>query len=232
MDDPLLAITDQDGHIYLSNYDGSNVRLIALSKPCGICEEFEIPAIRWFQKGIILRTTFCQIHYFRRELRTDTWKKQWYITTFYKPYILIAHPMKTDWLFYYTQEGYFMQIKFPEDHRRGTPTVQQYLYHGGTYHFVDFVRPWCHHVVVTNTLKDIIVLDSYQGSKIARLDLDMDGAVSAQASHPDYPLIVVTSNYGEMVLVGVADPEKPMILARFRLHCRPLDIAKFSYCGK
>ncbi|XP_077276380.1 cilia- and flagella-associated protein 43-like [Temnothorax americanus] len=228
--DPLLAITDADGHVYLSNYDGTNVLRVVFSQRCGICEDIEVPAVCWFRGGIILRTTFCQIRYFKREPTTDVWRKQWYVKSIVKPHILVAHPSR-NWLFYNTLEGYLMQMVFPED--EGTaPTVHKYLHHGGTYRFVDFLYPWCHHLATTDDLKEFTILESYSGSEVSKVELDMEGGVSAQASHPDDPLIVVASDQGEMTVLGVTDPERPTILAYFCLQTNSLDLLKFCHSGK
>lgn len=229
--DPLLAITDRDGHIYLSNYDGTNVRRIVMSQRCGICVDIEMPAICWFRGGIILRTTFCQIRYFQKDPKTNSWRKQWYIKSISKPYILVAHPFKDDWLFYYTLEGYFMQIIFPEGENIA-PSIQRHMHNGGRYRFVDFVRPWCHHLVVTDDLEELTILESYSGGEVAKVKLNMEGVITAQAAHPDDPLIVVVSDQGEMVILSVIDPEQPMILARLRLQTTALDFVRFSYSGK
>jgi len=227
--DPLLAITDVDGHIYLSNYDGSNILRIVFSQRCGICANIEIPAICWFRGGIILRTTFCQIRYFKKEPTTDRWRKHWYVKTIYKPYILIAH--LKNWLFYYTLEGYLMQMVFSEDEDM-TPTIHRYLHHGGKYHFIDFLYPWCHHLVATDDLKELIILESYSGSEVSKVELNIEGSISAQASHPNDPLIVVVSDQGEMTILSVTDPEQSTILAYFRLQRNPLNLIKFCHSGK
>ncbi|XP_011695160.1 PREDICTED: cilia- and flagella-associated protein 43-like [Wasmannia auropunctata] len=230
--DPLLAITDADGHVYLSNYDGTNVLRVVFSQRCGICVDIEAPIVHWFRDGIILKTTFCQIRYFKKEPTTDVWRKQWYVKSTHKPHILVAHPSK-NWLFYYTLEGYLMQMVFPEDESaRVMPSVHRYLHHGGKYRFVDFLYPWCHHLVATDDLKELTIFESYSGSEIARVELDIEGSISAQASHPDDPLIVVVSDHGEMIILGVTDPEQPTILAYFRLQMKLLDLIKFSHSGK
>lgn len=230
--DPLLAITDKDGHIYLSNHDGTEIRRIVLSQRCGICVDIEMPAVCWFRGGIILRTTFCQIRYFRKDPKTDAWRKQWYVKSIYKPYLLVAHPFRNDWLFYYTLEGYLMQMTFPENESAAMPSVHRHLHHGGRYRFVDFLHPWCHHLATTDDLKELTIMESYSGSEVAKVQLDMEGAISAQASHPNDPLIVVVSDHGEMIVLGVADPELPTILARFYLQRKPLDLVRFSRSGK
>lgn len=229
--DPLLAITDIDGHIYLSGYDGTNIRRIVTSQRCGICVDIELPEICWFRGGIILRTTFCQIRYFQKDPKTDLWHKQWYIKSVLRPYILAAHPFKDDWLFYYTLEGFLMQMIFPES-GNNAPRIQRHLHNGGSYRFVDFVRPWCHHLVVTDDLKGLAILESYSGNEVAKVELDIEGVISDQAAHPDDPLIVVISDQGEMVLLGITDPEQPTILARFRLQTESLDLVRFSHSGK
>ncbi|XP_018345203.1 PREDICTED: cilia- and flagella-associated protein 43-like [Trachymyrmex septentrionalis] len=228
--DPLLAITDIDGHVYLSNYDGTNILRVVFSQRCGICTNIEIPVVCWFHGGIILKTTFCQIRYFKKKPKTDVWHKLWYIKAYDIPYILIAHPSK-NWLFYYTLEGYLMQIIFPEGEST-MPTIHTYLYNGGKYRFVDFLHPWCHHLAATDDLKELSIFESYSGSEVSKVELDIEGNISALVSHPDDPLIVVVSDHGEMVLLGVTDPEQPMILVQFRLQRTPLDLIKFSHCGK
>lgn len=228
---PLLAITDKDGHIYLSDYDGTDIQRIVVSQHCGICVNVAVPVVCWFREGIILRTTFCQIRYFKKEPTTNVWHKQWYIKMIYQPYILVAHPFKNDWLFYYTFEGYLMQMIFSEE-AGSKPKMYKYLYYGGKYQFVDFLYPWCHHVAVTDEFKELTILECYSGSEISKVDLNMDGFISAQTSHPNDPLIAVVSDQGEMIIVGVTNPEQPMILTYFRLQRNFLDLIKFSRSGK
>ncbi|XP_025074104.1 uncharacterized protein LOC105427324 [Pogonomyrmex barbatus] len=224
---PLLTVTDVHGHVYLSNYDGTSVRRIVFSQRC---ENVETPAVFWFRGGIILKTTFCQIRYFKKEPTTDTWRKQWHVKSTCKLNILVMHPFK-NWLFYHTLEGYLMQMVIPEN---GTtvPMIYRYLHHGGRYRFVDFLHPWCHHLAAIDDFKELNILESYSGSEVSKVELDMEGDISAQISHPDDPLIVVVSNRGEMIIVGVTDPERPMILAYFRLQKNPLGLIKFSHSGK
>ncbi|XP_011873918.1 PREDICTED: cilia- and flagella-associated protein 43-like [Vollenhovia emeryi] len=228
--DPLLAITDVDGHVYLSNCDGTNVLRVVVSQHCGICAEVEIPAVCWFRGGIILRTTFCQIRYYKKEPSSDVWRKRWYVKSIYQPHILVAHPSGNS-LFYDTLEGYLMQMVFPEDGNT-TPTIHRYLHHGSKYRFVDFLYPWCHHLAATGDLRDLTILESYSGSEISKVELDIEGGVSAQVTHPDDPLIVVVSDQGEMAVLGATEPEQPIILAYFRLQRNPLDLIKFSHSGK
>lgn len=230
--DPLLAVTDRDGHVYLSNCDGTEIRRIVLSQRCGICEDIETPAVCWYRDGIVLKTTFCQIRYYKRDPKSDGWRKQWYVKSLHKPYILVAQPLRNDWFFYYTHEGNLMRIIFPESEGAAAPIIQLHLHRGDTYRFADFVYPWCHHLAVTDDLKELTVVEGYSGCEVSRVQLDMEGVVSAQVSHPDDPLVVVASDYGEMTVVGVADPELPTILARFRLQRKPLDLVRFSRSGR
>ncbi|XP_050452544.1 cilia- and flagella-associated protein 43-like [Cataglyphis hispanica] len=228
---PLLAITDKDGHIYLSDYDGTDIQRIVVSQHCGICVDVSVPAVCWFREGIVLRTTFCQIRYFKKEPKTNVWHKQWYIKSIYQPCILVAHPFKNDCLFYYTLEGYLMQMIFSEEAGR-KPTIYKYLYNGGKYQFVDFLYPWCHHVAVTDEFKEMSILECYSGNEISKVELNMDGFISAQTTHPNDPLIAVISDQGELIIVGVTNPQQPITLTYFRLQRNFLDLIKFSRSGK
>ncbi|XP_043259682.1 cilia- and flagella-associated protein 43-like [Colletes gigas] len=228
--DPLLAITDQDGHIFLSNYDGSNVYRIVLSQRCGVCLDIELPMVRWFREGIVLRTTFCQIRYFKWNARTDRWQREWYVKSTTKPCFLVTHPFRNEWLFYHTLEGYLMKIDFSKE--TNVPAIEKYLEYGAVYRFVDFVYPWCHHLVVTDNPKELVVLESYNGTPVSMIDPEIEGDISCQASHPDYPVTVLGTSQGELVFVSVADPYEPRIAARLRLQRAPLDLIKFSHSGR
>ncbi|XP_046822156.1 cilia- and flagella-associated protein 43-like [Vespa crabro] len=229
--DPILAITDHDGHIYLSNEDGTNVYRIVYSQHCGLCNDYEMPSICWYRDGIILRTTFCQICYYKKYINNDVWNKEWCIKSTTKPYILIACPLKNDWLFYYTLEGYLMQIYFLESHT--IPLIQEYYYHGANYRYLDFVYPWCHHVVVTSdNSKDLTVLECNTGMEIARISPETIGDISCQASHPDYPLIALTTNKGEVIFIRIINPKNPEIIVNMRLYKKPLNLIKFSSSGR
>lgn len=228
--EPLLAITDKDGHIFLSNYDGSEVQRIVLSQRCGICVDMELPMVCWFREGIVLRTTFCQIRFFTLNPRTNHWQRQWYVKSVTRPCILVNHPLKNDWLFYHTLEGYLMQIDFSVEGE--TPRIRKYLNYGGIYRFADFVYPWCHHLVASDDRKDLSVVECYSGTLVSVVDPEIEGEISCQVSHPDYPVIVLGTTHGELVFVTLLDPAAPKIAAYLRLHRRPLDLIKFSKSGR
>ncbi|XP_076231362.1 cilia- and flagella-associated protein 43-like [Calliopsis andreniformis] len=228
--DPLLAITDKDAHVYLSNYDGSEINRIVISQRCGVCIDFELPMLRWFREGIILRTTFCQIRFFTKNPKTQKWRKEWYIMSTTRPCFLVAHPVHNNWFFYHTLEGYLMQIDFLEGEE--VPEIKKYFDYGAVYRYADFVYPWCHHLVVIDDLKELKVVECYSGLVVAELDPEIEGEINSQASHPDYPLIVLGSTHGELVFVSLIDPNKPKVVASLLLQRRPLDLIKFSHSGK
>ncbi|CAL7945361.1 unnamed protein product [Xylocopa violacea] len=228
--EPQLAVTDVDGHIYLSNYNGSDVQRIVLSQRCGICVELETPLVSWFREGIVLRTTFCQIRFFARNIRTNLWRKEWYVKSETRPYILLTHPLRNNLFFYYTLEGYLMQVDFPED--SGTPQITKYLDYGATHRFASFVYPWCHHLVVTCDLKELTVLECYEGIPVSTVDPETRGEISSLTSHPDLPLTILGTEHGELILLSLVEPTDPKIVARLRLQRSSLDLIKFSNTGR
>ncbi|XP_014610043.1 PREDICTED: cilia- and flagella-associated protein 43-like [Polistes canadensis] len=229
--DPILAITDHDGHVYLSNEDGTDVHRIVLSQHCEVCEDYEKPIICWYRSGIILKTTFCQIRYYKKDANSNTWNKVWSIKSTNRPYILVTHPLKNDWLFYYTIERHLMQIQFVE--KQITPSVEKYFCYGVNCRYIDFVYPWCHHAVaISEDLKDFIVLECKSGLEIGKISPETIGYISCQASHPDYPLITLTTNQGEVLMINTIDPKNPEIILNMRLYKRPLDLIKFSSSGR
>ncbi|XP_076766960.1 cilia- and flagella-associated protein 43-like [Xylocopa sonorina] len=228
--EPQLAITDVDGHIYLSNYNGSDVHRVVLSQRCGICVEIETPLVSWFRDGIILRTTFCQIRFFARNARTNLWRKGWYVKSERTPYILLTHPSRSNLFFYYTLEGHLMQVDFAED--SDTPQINRYLDYGAVYRFASFIYPWCHHLVVTCDLKELTVLECYEGTSISTIDSETRGEISSLVSHPDFPLIISGTEQGELIFLSLVEPIEPKIVARLRLQRSSLDLIKFSNAGR
>ncbi|XP_012281681.1 uncharacterized protein LOC105700427 [Orussus abietinus] len=225
----LLAVVDQHGHIYLSNEDATHVYRIVLSQRCGICVEVERPEIRWFREGIVLRTTFCQIRYYRKNEKNQ-WRREWYLKTTKKPSNLTSHPFKHDRLFYHTFEGHMMQIDFSGNAK--LPTIQRRFHYGGIYRFVEFVHPWGHHLVVVDNPRDIEVLDSFSAVQVGQLELGLMGDITGMRSHLDHPMVAVITDRGELALVGLLNPTEPRVLLRYHLQRNGLDLLKFSQSGK
>lgn len=226
---PLLAITDKDGHIYLSNRTGSNIERIVISQRCGVCLDIEPAAICWFSGGIVLRTTFCQIRFYKKD-KDDVWRKQWYIKTTTNPCVLTSCPFKNDSLFIHTLQGHVMQLAFDEGQK--TPVLETRVFYGGVIKHVEFVYPWGHHLVVVDNSITLGVVESYGGTEIERFDLDMLGDIRYVASHRYFPMVAVTSIQGEVVLISMLEPKKPRILGRYHLQKEKLDLIKFSQSGR
>lgn len=228
--EPLLAITDVDGHVFLSNLDGSSINRIVYSQRCDICTDVELPIVAWFREGIILRTTFCQIRFFTRSPRMSLWRREWYVKSEARPNVLVTHPYENRF-FYSTLEGYLMQIDFTEDD--AAPRVLMVLNYGAAYRFADFIYPWCHHlVVICDGMKELIVVECYEGKPLSSIDPEIESEITCQVSHPDFPLIVLGTENGEVVFVTFTEPIEPRIVARVRLQRTPIDLIKFSNTGR
>ena len=227
-EEPLLAIVDKDGHIYLSDGTGSNIERIVLSQRCGICMNIESAAVCWFAGGIVLRTTFCQIRFYKKD--KDVWRKQWYVKTTTNPCVLTSHSFKPDRLFFHTLQGHVMQLAFTGGQE--TPVIETRIFYGSTVKHVELVYPWGHHLVVVDNPMTLGVIETYGGSEIKRLDLEMQGDICCIASHRDYPMVAVTSFQGELVLVSFVQPKEPRIFGRYHLQKKRLDLLKFSQSGR
>lgn len=223
----LLGITDRDGHIYLSNRDGTVIERIIQSQHCGICPTIETAALCWFGDGIVLRTTFCQIRFYKKD--DSGWHKQWYAKTATRPCILISSPFRNNKLFFYTIEGHVMELTCVEG--QNEPLIETRIFYGGFVKFVDFVYPFGHHLVVVDNSLSLVVIESQGGTEVSRFDLNLE-EITCLVSHPDYPMVVVASANGEVVLVSMLDPLKPRMFAYFHLQRRRLDLLKFSQSAR
>ncbi|XP_043277754.1 cilia- and flagella-associated protein 43-like [Venturia canescens] len=226
--EPQLAIVDSSANVYIANRDGSQVLRAILSQRCGICTDFEAPSVRWFRDGIILRTTFCQIRFYRKNDQ-NSWHKDWYVKSLLKPSVLSVHPLKNAKLFYHTHEGFLMELAVIEG--QPDPVIERRLHCGGTYSFLDMIHPWGHHLLAIDDGAKLSVLNCYDGREVAKLDPDLNGEIMQLLSHPDYPVAAVTSKQGDLALVSLQLPESPMIVAKYHLQSERLDLLKFSQCG-
>ncbi|XP_057334464.1 cilia- and flagella-associated protein 43-like [Microplitis mediator] len=222
--DAELAIVDRHGHVYISNKAGIN--RVVLSQHCGICSVYEVPSVCWFQGGLMLKTTFCQMRLYKKN-QQNVWQRQQYLKSNLKPHILLSHPADSQKLFYFTTEGYLMQLDLNDKEL----TTHVKLYYGGIYQFVDLIYPWGHHAaLIDNNRLSIISLTD--GSAVGSLTLEISGLVTNLKSHPDFPLVAMTSDAGELVLVAVPIPDRPSLLFKYHLQRQRLDLIKFSACGR
>lgn len=224
-----LAIVDRDGHVYLCRPNGDELKRVVLSQRCGVCLEIEPAAICWHRGGIVLRTTFCQIRYYLRDEK-GAWRKNWYSKSGNYPIALTSHPFRDDRLFYATKEGHVVEIKFSED--RMDAEVDVRYFNGGRYEFVDLVHPWDEHVVAMDVSKELAVIRVDEGVEVKKADLNVDGNVTSMVSHPEYPLIVVCSDVGEVVFVSLLCYDEPVVLGRYKIQSEALDLLKFSSSGR
>ena len=80
--------------------------------------------------------------------------------------------------------------------------------------------------------RDTSTVECYEGTPIASVDLETDGEIVCQVSHPDFPLVVVGTEIGEVIFVAFTEPTEPRIVARVRLQRTPVDLIKFSNTGR
>ncbi|KAK0181680.1 hypothetical protein PV327_003945 [Microctonus hyperodae] len=227
---PQLAIADEHGHVYISNKDGSEVNRVVFSQRCGVCLDYEMPIVCWFQDGIMLKTTFCQIRYFKKNM-LNIWRREQYIESKLKPYIITVNPFKSDELFYFTEEGFLMQLSLSTTNEN-TLKVDKKLDLGGIYTFIDFIYPWAHDLIAIDMNFDLNIVDVTNGEKVGILNLKAEGKVNDLLSHPDFPLVVLATANGELFIVTVHERHNPSVLFKYRLQSEQLDFFKFSQCGR
>lgn len=224
-----LAIVDKHGHVYISNKDGSEVHRVVFSQRCGLCLEYESPAVCWFLGGIMLKTTFCQIRFYKKK-QGSNWRRERYVKSKFKPYLLTRHPSESSKLFYFTTEGFLIEMNLTDGEE--ALNINDQFYYGGIYNFVDFIYPWGHDLVVIDNFFVLYIIDVITASVIGKLKMELEGEIIQVISHPDYPIVAMITTNGELALVTVHVPEKPSLAFKYRLQNDELDLLKFSQCGK
>lgn len=230
---PTLGILDKDSHLYILSHEATVPTRIAQTLRCSECAEIEVSDICWYRGGLVLKTTFCQIRYYKKlSGEGPRWSKIWMVKVSTHPWLLVSHPFRSDRLFYHTREGHLMQLEVPDDFDSMTqPGTVAHLCRGSFYRFIDWIYPWGHHLTVIDKAKELSILETDTGQEVSRVNLEISGYVSCLVSRSDMPLLALTSSSGEFVLLGICDPEKPLTLAQFHLHRDDLDLLKLSYSG-
>ncbi|XP_012257347.4 cilia- and flagella-associated protein 43-like [Athalia rosae] len=230
---PTLAILDEACHIYVLQHDATVPIKIAQTQRCSECAENEASDICWYRGGIVIKTTFCQIRYYKKISEgSRNWSRIWMVKMREHPYVLTSHPFRIDRLFFHTLEGDLMQLEIGDDvHNSQTPVMVPHLRRGSSYRFIDWIYPWGQHLAAVDNENELSVLETYTGEEISRVHLEMAGKISCLTSRKDIPLFGVTSDMGEVTMLGICDPKEPLILAQFHLHRDSLDLVKFSYSG-
>ncbi|XP_044001408.1 cilia- and flagella-associated protein 43-like [Aphidius gifuensis] len=229
-DNSILAIVDNHGHVYITNKESCEIKRVIFSQRCTLCTNYEVPIICWYRGGIILKTTFCQIRYYQKNPINNYWQRKWCIKTNLKPSILTCHPTKKDRVYYYTHEGYLNQINIIENSTE-QPVIHQKLYLGDNYKLVNFIYPWGYHLAVVDNLK-LTIINAECGRESSSFDIDVDGKIIELLTHFDFPLIVVTTNIGEVALISILKPKEPCVIRKCLLQKNKLDVLKFSKCGR
>ncbi|KAH0539419.1 hypothetical protein KQX54_004699 [Cotesia glomerata] len=218
-----LAIVDRHGHIYIKNTEG--ITRVVLSQRCGVCLEYEVPSVCWFLDGLMLKTTFCQMRFYKKNEK-NIWRRQHYVKSDHKPRFFLPHPVEKEKLFYFTTEGSLMQLQI--NHQI---TNELKFHYGGVYQFADLVYPWGDHVAAIEGSR-LSIISIADGNQVGILDFASGVKVSGLKSHLDYPLLAITFDSGELYLTAVHQPDRPVLLFKFHLQRRKLDLAKFSACGR
>ncbi|XP_015600794.1 cilia- and flagella-associated protein 43-like [Cephus cinctus] len=224
----LLAITDKRSDVYLCHQDGTNLQRVVITQRCQECVSDQLPEICWYNGGIILKTTFCQIRFYRKTEKNQ-WRKLWYIKTDYTPYSLRSNSFKTNRLYCHTREGDLLQIYFAEG--QDTAVLETRLEYGRKYRFANFLYPWGHHLTVTDETRKLGVIDAHFGKNVAEVNLPFSDGISEHVTHPDYPMAALTSISGEIILLGLINPEAPQVILHYQLQTDCLDLLKFSRCA-
>lgn len=228
---PTLAILDEDCQMYVLSHDATFPSKIAQTQRCSECTEIEASDICWYRGGLVLKTTFCQIRYYKKTSERSHWSRLWMVKLHAHPYVLTSHPFRNDRLFFHTLEGDLVQIVVPEDSESSTPDVATHLRRGSSYRYLNWIYPSGQHIMAVDNGAELSVLETNSGREVSRINLGMSGVLSRLTTRKDLPLAALTSHAGELVLVGLCDPKEPLILANFHLHREEFDLLKFSYCG-
>ncbi|XP_028982154.1 cilia- and flagella-associated protein 43-like [Diachasma alloeum] len=226
--DPFLAIADDSGHVYLCKKNWDEPKRIVFSQRCATCLDYEVPVLSWFTDGILLKTTFCQMRFYRKG--DDTWRRQWYIKTLLKPHILSADIFKKDRLIFFAGQGDVMEMTLAVGET--SPKIDKIFDYGSGFKFLEVIYPWGHHVAAVDHLKNLVIMASHSGEEIGRLELSVEGDIVNIISHLECPMILVSTSAGEICSVSLHDYQNPRVLSKYQFEKHQMDLLKFSQCGR
>ncbi|KAL7297332.1 hypothetical protein TKK_0009726 [Trichogramma kaykai] len=227
-----FALIDHEGHIFLSDTLTFEITRIVDTQRCADCPNNALPSITWFRGGIVLRTTCCDIRFYsRKDPRepSSPWISVWSEKVSYRPRLLTSYPFQNDKLFFVTEEGHLYYVHIQEN---GQPAFELMHFFGGHYHFMSIVHPWVETVLAIDQTMDLSVIEAHGGLEIARMKLPLEGRIMCFQCHPHFPLLVVTSDCGEVMFVSMLHYLEPVILGKLKLQKGKLDLLKYSQSGR
>nr|XP_011296728.1 PREDICTED: cilia- and flagella-associated protein 43-like [Fopius arisanus] len=225
--DSSLAIADESGHVYIWSKNGELCRIV-LSQRCATCLDYEVPVVSWFSDGILLKTTFCQIRFYRKG--EDKWKRQWYIKTLLKPYIFSVDPFTKNRMIFFEDQGDLVEMSLLMG--EVYPRVNKIYSYGSCFKFLSLVYPWGHHLAAADDSKNLVMMRSHDGEETGRLNLPVEGDVLNIISHLEYPMILISTSAGEICAVTALDSQNPRVLCKYQFEKIHLDLLRLSYCGR
>lgn len=225
----VLAITDRDGHIYLSNAIGTEINRIVVSERSNVSNKIEPDALCWYRGGLVLRTTFYEIRYYIRDAANGGWKMLWSKTLEPYPCALTSFPLRNDRVYFFTKQGHIFRMDFDD---KLACTLQETYFKGGRFKFLNFVHPWDEHLVCLDQDMSLIVISNQEGARVVKLDLNLQGEVTYMVSHQDYPLIIACTDGGEVIFVSLLHHNEPKILGKYLIQLEALQLLRFSKFGR
>ncbi|XP_048515923.1 cilia- and flagella-associated protein 43-like isoform X2 [Athalia rosae] len=230
-----LVACDIFGNVFTMGSDGRRRSLIihADGTACGVREK-KIPMVAATQTGILVVDVNSQIRFYKKsstERRPSDalWESRWELRAPSHPTKVLVHPQRNSSLFW-GERGDFWEI-FLEDSTK-TPVPDLKYSQGSRYLAVAWAYPGAQCFTSLDKFCQLNAFEPMTGICTGKLSLKGEGEALCIVSHPDIPVVAVTTDTGKCLLISLYRVSDPILLTSFHLHDLPLDIAKFSYTGQ
>ncbi|GLV41140.1 hypothetical protein CBL_04664 [Carabus blaptoides fortunei] len=209
-----LFVLNNNGCVYMLN---SEYKLDMMISGPGF--GFEVPCFTWFKGGLIIAEPNLDIKHFKRS--TGKWIEDWKV---YPTRVtqLISSSGK-DILIGLSDHGEIMEFD-----------MNQYSFivkksYESNIDDLCFVNPCEEYFVTLSNKTELAVWECISGNKVGFIKSKQQ--IVTISSNPEYPYIATGFSSGTLELISIYNPEKPTLLARFKLYREEITKILFNNDG-
>ncbi|XP_046600315.1 cilia- and flagella-associated protein 43 isoform X3 [Neodiprion lecontei] len=230
-----LLVSDTLGSVWLMTSDGRRRNMIIRSDvtPAHVAGR-KTPMVVAVQGGILVVNANSRIRFYRRSSsehrQSDVvWESRWELRAPSHPTKATVHWQRNSVIFY-GERGDFWEI--PLDDYSKAPVLDLKYSHGSGYLVIAWAYPGAQMITSFDKFGQLNAFEPATGICTGKLSLKDEGQVLCVVSHPDIPIIAMTTDAGKCLLISLYRVTDPVLLTSFHLNEQPLDNVKFSYCGR
>ncbi|XP_066595679.1 cilia- and flagella-associated protein 43-like [Prorops nasuta] len=230
MQDNNLLLCDESGNIFLITMDEHKQDRVVVDFNRQEKSFHNKHLLLAYQNGVIVTGIDRDIRFYRK-LTTDSdnlWQIVWKMTSISEPLKLAGQNLR-DSILYHNEDGEIIEIISDLENK---PSFKVLCETRCFFKAMSAVSFWDNSILAVNQFDKLYIFNTINGQQKKKLYVKHHGEVCQIQSHPFLPLIVISSQKGNALILNTATENDIKIVKCFHLCNEILDSIKFSRDGK